>query len=33
VVVHDVQDDLDARAVQGLDEVAELVDGAQRVAT
>ena len=32
VVVDDVQDHFDARAVQRLDEVPELVDGAERVA-
>ena len=31
VVVHDVQDHLDARAVERLDEVPELVDGTERV--
>ena len=33
VVVHDVENHLDARAVQRLHEVAELVDGTQRVPT
>jgi hypothetical protein len=33
VVVHDVQDHFDARAVEGLDEIPELVGGTQRVPT